>query len=492
MIDTQQQLAAIDLGSNSFHMIVARVENNQIHVIDRLKEMVRLASGLDKNHVLSREKMEEAAACLSRFGQRIKDLPPCNVAAAGTMTLRRARNSQFFLPMAEQALGFPINIVGGSEEARLVYQGVAHSFSLAEENRLVMDIGGGSTEFIIGQGLEPQLMESLNMGCVNMTQKWFADGELTPNQFHNAILAARRQLEWIADDYRKVGWSEAIGSSGTAKAIGKILSANFDTKGVINHDALLQLKDLMQKQGKIRKIEIDGLSQKRAPVLAGGLSIMIAAFEQLQIKEMRASDAALREGLLYDMLESASGHDIRHDTVASMIKRYGVDRNQAHLVLTMAMRFYDQIQNGNNNDEKRLLLQWACLLHEVGLSISHSNYPEHSAYLVEQSDMAGFSREFQNMLGIMMRLQRGKFQQPLIDEFPRILKGLRKLIVLFRLAILLNRGRDRIDEINLQYSSKHYHLIFPLGFLDQHPLTLADLIQEQKDLGKAGLELSFE
>jgi len=493
MIDPKQHLAAIDLGSNSFHMVVARVENNQIQVVDRLKEMVRLASGLNEKRVLSESKMQEAVECLSRFRQRINDLPLGNVAATGTMTLRRAKNSNIFMPLAEQALGFPINVVGGREEARLVYQGVAHSFSHAESNRLVIDIGGGSTEFIIGKGLKPKLMESLNMGCVNMTQKWFANGELKPEQFHAAIMWARQKLEWIADDYRETGWSEAIGSSGTAKAIGKILDSNFATNGVIRHAALLELKNLMQQQGKIRKLEIEGLSAKRAPVLAGGLSVMIAAFEQLRIEEMRYSEAALREGLLYDMLESASGHDIRQDAVATMCKRYGVDNAQSELVRQLALQFFDQILEPEaEKDERRLLLQWACDLHEMGLSISHSNYPEHSAYLVEQSDMAGFSREIQNTLGLMLRLQRGKFQQALIDAFPRILKGLRKLIVLFRLAILISRGRNPIQGIRLHYHAKHYHLTFPQGYLDTHPLSLAELKQEQIELAKAGLELSFD
>ncbi|MCK4707689.1 MAG: exopolyphosphatase [Gammaproteobacteria bacterium] len=493
MINKKRQLAAIDLGSNSFHMVVARLENNQPHTIDAIKEMVRLAAGLDKKNVLSEEKIEEALTCLSRFGQRIKDLPAQNVSAVGTMTLRKARNSYSFLKRAEKALGFPINIVAGQEEARLVYQGVAHTLVQTGTNRLVIDIGGGSTEFIIGNAYNPIMMESLNMGCVNFTNQWFETGEITEERIQNAILNARRKLEWISDEYRNVGWQECIGSSGTIKTISRVLSENYQSEGIIEYTNLKKMSELFVRAGHYKNVVLPGLSENRIPVIIGGLCVLMGAFEELNIDSMQASEGALREGLLNDMIETSLGRDIRKDTVTNLELRYRLDTAQSGRISNTALQMYDQLELGKH-DNLRLLLLWASKLHEIGLSISHNNYPGHSGYIVEQSDMPGFSRELQNTLGLMLRLQRGKLKLNLIEESTQCNQDIVLVIILLRLSITLQRSRDwdTSRQVKVKLSDNKLKVKFPKKYLKKHPLTKADLIQEKQEVLKVGYTLEFK
>ena len=494
MLNKNRQLAAIDLGSNSFHMVVARLQNNQLHTIDAIKEMVRLAAGLDDFNTLSEEKIEEALECLSRFGQRIKDLPIENVVAAGTNTLRKAKNSTSFLSRAEKALGFPINIVAGREEARLVYQGVSHSLAQTEDYRLVIDIGGGSTEFIIGQAYKPLMMESLNMGCVNFTNKWFSGGEVTELLVQSAIIDGRRKLEWISGEYLDHGWQECIGSSGTIKTIARILSQNFDTQGVITYKYLKQLSELFIQAGQISEVKLAGLSENRAPVLIGGLCVLMAAFEELNIESMQASEGALREGLLNDMFESYQGFDIRTNAVHDLELRYQIDTAQSARICNTALHLFDQLGKFDKATELRLLLQWSGKLHEIGLSISHTNYPQNSGYIIEQSDMPGFSREMQNTLGLMLRLQRGKFKMEMFEALPRLSKDVLLIIILLRIAIILERSRDweAFRKIKIKIKKTSIKLKFSKKYLLNHPLTRTDLGHEVTEVAKAGYKLKLK
>lgn len=493
MINTKRQLAAIDLGSNSFHMVVARLQNNQPQTIDTIKDMVRLAAGLDERNVLSKKKINEALECLSRFGQRIKDLPLQNVAAVGTNTLRKAKNSASFLAQAEKALGFPINIVAGREEARLVYQGVAHTLAQTEDYRLVIDIGGGSTEFIIGQAYKPIIMESLNMGCVNFTGQWFETGVITEERIQNAIIAGRRKLEWVSEKLIDHSWQECIGSSGTIKTIARILTENYDTHGIIDYQHLKKLSELFVSAGHVSHLNLRGLSENRTPVVIGGLCVLMAAFEELQIDSMQASEGALREGLINDMIETSKGHDIRMDTVRKFELRYQIDVAQSARICKTALHMYDQLDL-DEDENLRLLLIWAGKLHEAGLSISHTNYPDHSGYLVEQSDLPGFSREVQNTLGLMLRLQRGKLKIELIEELPRLHKDIVLIIVILRITIILERSRgwDSSRHVKFKIKQKTLSLKFPKKYLKAHPLTRADLEQEKLEVSKAGFKLKYK
>ncbi len=497
MINTNRQLAAIDLGSNSFHMVVARLQNNQLQTIDTIKEMVRLAAGLDEQNILSRDKTSEALECLSRFSQRIKDIPTQNVIAVGTNTLRKAKNSATFLHEAERVLGFPINIVAGREEARLVYQGVAHSLAQTEDYRLVIDIGGGSTEFIIGKAYNPIMMESLNMGCVNFTNKWFKDGEITAYKIRKAIIDGRRKLEWVSEKYREHGWQECIGSSGTIKTIARILAEHYDMQGIIDYEHLQKLSELFIHSGHISHIILQGLSENRAPVLLGGLCVLMAAFEELQIESMQASEGALREGVLNDMYDASRGRDIRLNTVHDLELRYHIDVAQSSRIRNTALNMYDQLDSDKEDAEcQRLLLLWAAKLHETGLSISHTNYPDHSGYIIEQSDMPGFSRELQNTLGLMLRLQRGNLRMHLFEELPRLNRDVIIIIILLRIAIILERSRDwdatRRVKIKYKKKKKNIRVKFPKKYLARHPLTKADMKLECVEIEKAGFRLKIK
>lgn len=488
----KQKVAAIDLGSNSFHMVVADMDEHGIEPLDSLKEMVRLAAGLDKENYLSEQKIQEAVDCLRIFGQRIKDFPAKNVQCVGTNTLRKAENATEFLQQAEEALGFPISIIGGYEEARLVYQGVAHSIAQTEEHRLVIDIGGGSTEFIIGQNNKPILMESLNMGCVNFTQKYFETGKITKSAVKNAILASRQKLEWISDDYIEHGWQEAIGSSGTIKTIAAILDQNYNRQGIIEYKYLKELSLQLIDFKYTADIQLAGLSNKRAPVIIGGLCVLMGAFEELGITQMSASNGALREGLLYDMLDISTGRDIRMITVKKMMDRYQVDIPQTQRILKIALSLCEQMYPMDDGELKNLLT-WAIQLHEIGLSISHINSAGHSAYIVEQSDMPGFSRQDQNMLGLLLRMHRGKIKKKQFEDMPRKHKRSPFLLTILRLSVMLARGRDQVslEKLTAIKNAKQIDLVFQENYLENHPLTVADLEQEKKEIAKLGYELNF-
>lgn len=492
MSKKKQTIAAIDIGSNTLHLLVASLDGEKITPIDSLKQTVRLASGLDHQNNLSIEKIYEAAESLKIFGQRIKDFDPRNVKCVGTNTLRKAKNSNLFLAHAEQALGFPINIIGGREEARLVYQGVARSIAQTKMLRLVIDIGGGSTEFIIGQDNRPILMESLNIGCVNFTQKYFSSGKISNSKVNKAILAARQHIEWICDEYIDLGWQEVIGSSGTIKSIASILEFHYQLHGVIDLKHLNKLLKKLIKFKYIENIELEGLSSGRLPIIVGGVCVLKAIFEEFNIKKMVTSKGALREGLLFDMLDTAEGRDIRTITISHMIKQYSVDKKQVRLTKDIAAVLMQQLGLAHKKDIHNLI-NWSIDLHEVGLNISHINAAQHSAYIVEQSDMPGFSREFQNTLGTLLRLQRGKIKKKLIQSNYRYHKKLSLLILVMRLAIMLTRGRDRVDlsKLNVIKSKRNIKLEFPEQFLAQHPLIIADLYQEQKELGKLDIFLEF-
>lgn len=492
MTSSKQKLAVIDLGSNSFHLIIAILENNSLQIIDREKEIVRLASGIDSENRINDDKIVEATDCLKIFGQLIQDFHPRNVQCVGTNTLRKAINSRQFLRHAQQALGFPISIIGGREEARLVYQGVARTIAQTVPRRLVIDIGGGSTEFIIGEENTPILMESLTMGCINFTRQFFASGKITKKKINKAVLAARQKLEWISDEYIEMGWQETIGSSGTIKTIASILALHYEQTESIKLKHLKLLAEKLISFGSIEQIEIEGLSANRSDIIIGGLCVLIAAFEELEIKSMLISKGALREGLLHDMQNTAGGRDIRFTSVKQMMQRYNVDNQQSAQIKKIAAVFTQQLKI-DKHKEILYLIEWTIDLHEVGLTISHVNTAQHSAYIVEQSDMPGFSRGLQNTIGILLRLHRSKVKKKLVEECTEKNKQLLFAVFVIRLSVMLARGRDRmnLEETKVIKEGKNIELIFPEKFLATHPLTLADLEQEKDETKKLGFKLKF-
>ncbi|MDH5578977.1 MAG: exopolyphosphatase, partial [Betaproteobacteria bacterium] len=339
----QETLAAVDLGSNSFHLQIGRVVDGQIYSLDSLREVVRIGAGLTADKRIDRATQARALEALRRFGERLRGFPRGAVRAVGTNTLRVAKNAPQFLREARQELGFPIEVIAGREEARLIYLGVAHSMPPAPHNRLVMDIGGGSTEFIIGAGLEPQLTESLYMGCVSYSLKYFPEGRIEKSRLKAAELAARQELAGIALAYRAAGWQEAVGASGTARSIESILRENGFAGAGITREGLERLRSLLIKHEHADPERIAGLRASRAPVLAGGVAIMGAALEELGIEQMAVSDGALRHGVLYDLLGRVQHRDMRAATVAQFGRRYHVDAAQAERVRRLALTIYDAL-----------------------------------------------------------------------------------------------------------------------------------------------------
>ena len=493
--DMPSTVAAVDLGSNSFHLIVARVENAQLMIIDRLREMVRLGGGLDENKRLTPEAQTRALDCLQRFGQRLRALPPGSVRIVGTNTLRQVRDSDEFLRAAEAALGHPVEVIAGREEARLIYLGVAHGLA-GHEVRMVVDIGGGSTELIIGEGFDPQRMESLHMGCVSMSQRFFPDGKVSAQAMDDAVIAGRLEIRPVKSMFGRDQWQVAIGSSGTIKAIRNIVQAAGWSDEGISRSSLKKLRKALISAGHVNKVQLEGLSDERRPVLAGGVAVLSAVFKALDIERMRVSDEALREGLLYELLGYIRHDDVRERTVDNLSTRYGIEEQQARRVEITAASLLAQVARewGLTAPEHAELLTWAARLHEIGLAVSHSSFHKHGAYVVANSDLSGFSRQQQRVLAALIRGHRRRFPSDVFEALPeRLRSDAWRLCILLRLAVLLHRGRSPLGKPMLYLDVKEDWLraSFPKNWLKKHPLTRIELEQEARYLKNAGYNLEF-
>ena len=494
-IQDGELLAAVDLGSNSFHMVVARYQLGELRVIDRLRDSVRLAAGLRSDGSLDPDRRERALACLARFGQRLRALPHGRVRAVATNTVRRMQAPQAFLLPAETALGHPIEVVSGREEARLIYLGVAHGLPDSRERRLVVDIGGGSTEFIIGQGFEALERESLQMGCVASTLRFFGDGKISAKRWRAAQTEIGLELQQFAADYLARGWGEAIGSSGTIKSIGNIVEAHGWSDGGITQASLVRLRDALLDAGSVDKLRLIGLSEERQSVIAGGVAILEAAFEALHITRMQVCETAMREGLLYDMMGRAEQRDPRTATIEALARRYGADRAQAQRVEATAMALFEQVSDEWNLDaEAADWLAWSARIHEIGLAIAHSQHHVHGAYIVSHSDLSGFGRQEQQVLAAILRNQRRKPDASVLEVLPeRLRRTAQRVTVLLRLAVLLQRARsaDALPAISLRADDRSLELRLPAAWLEEHPLSLADLEQERDPLKDLGVRLQL-
>jgi exopolyphosphatase/guanosine-5'-triphosphate,3'-diphosphate pyrophosphatase len=495
-VDAAQVIAAVDLGSNSFHMKVARVVDGQLAVIDRMREPVRLAAGLNERNKLRAKACQKALATLERFGQRLRDIPSDNVRAVGTNTLRLARNGDEFLFGAQAALGHPIEVISGREEARLIYVGVAHSTSQEAGRRLVVDIGGGSTELIIGERFEALRTESLYMGCVGMSREFFPGGAIDARRMRHAVLAARQELEALEEAYRQLGWETAIGASGTIRNIWGVLSNQDWSRRGITAKGMKRLRDALVNAGNAERLALPGLQPERAPVFAGGVAILAAVFDALGVRTMSCSDGALREGLLYDLIGRLDHRDVREATIDDLCGRYRADEDQARRVAVTAGLLLDRVAHTWGLGEPRYahLLEWAAKLHEIGLDIAHSGYHRHGAYVLRNADLPGFSRQQQAEVAALVHVHRRKFDARRFDELPRAQRSrVLLLAVLLRIAVLLHRGRYDIDlaDLHVKAGEGWLRLGFPADWLSEHPLTEADLARERAYLKAAGVELSF-
>jgi len=484
--------AAVDLGSNSFHLLVARREHGELRVIDRIKEMVRLGGGLDDSGRLDPDVQDRAFACLARFGQRLRGIPADNLRAVGTQTFRRMKNANAFLMIAETSLGCSIDIIAGREEARLIYLGVSQGVSGHEERRLVIDIGGGSTELVIGEGLQPLEMESLQYGCVSLTRRFFADGRITGKRWKKAVRSVMADLQELRLRYLRTGWETAIGSSGTIKAVEDICRQHGWIEKDITADALHMLCDRVLEFDTISAVSLPGLSERRHPVLVGGLAMLHACFTALELESLKVSPYALREGVLHDLLGRLEQRDPRDKTVDAFMSRYSVDREQVDRVKHTALKACDKIADGMFlRPIHRQLLTWAADLHETGLSVSHSQYQLHSGYLVENSDMTGFTRQEQLFLAALVRYHRRLIPRDFTEQLPsRMHEPLRMTLFCLRFACILCRSRDveAIPSFRLSGSDNMITAGFPEPWKESHPLTIYDLQQETGDLVQAGLQ----
>lgn len=495
----KEAYAAIDLGSNSFHMLVAEEREGQLIIIDRIREMVRLAEGLDEQLNLSEVVEQRALDCLQRFGERIRDLSIINVSAVGTNTLRRTRNSEQFLDRAQLALGFPIEIISGIEEARLIYQGVAHSLEQDHRHRLVIDIGGGSTELILGEDFSTRQLESLEMGCVTMTRRYFSDGVITADRIKNARVHVLQKMRAIRHGYRNQGWDVVIGASGTIKAARSVIrELELDGGEGITAKGLKALIKKLAEFKTMDEVALPGLSERRAPVFLGGVIVLQGVFDALSIDAMAVSDGALREGLLYDMYGRLHDSDIRNKSAVWLASRFHTDTDHAALVEHTALALMQQVKDAwaIQPAHATAMLKWACKLHEVGRDISHSGYQKHTGYIIEHADLYGFSRQQQKRLAVLARLHRGKIHQSSLNQVNEQWRGtIIKLMVLLRLAVIFHRSRvahRKLPEMDLKAGDNKLRIKLPAEWLERHPLTLDDLNQEAGYLQAIDFQLKIK
>jgi exopolyphosphatase/guanosine-5'-triphosphate,3'-diphosphate pyrophosphatase len=495
MVEKSELYAAVDLGSNSFHLIIAEISNNQMHVIDSHKDMVRLANGLDNKGNLSEGKMYQAIDSLEKIGQRIQHIPKSHVRVVGTNTLRKAKNSDIFMTKASQALGKPIEIISGREEARILYLGVAHSLASDQGKRLVIDIGGGSTELIIGEEFNPLLRESLHMGCVSYTKKFFKNGEISLVQWQKAVLHAKRQLVPIIAKYIAKGWQLTIGASGSMRATAKVMAENGFSVGSIEENGLNQLVAKCLSLDTIDKLnELSGLNPRRAPVFMGGLAIIKALFESLPIDFIQICSGALREGLVYDLSGRLHHNDIRKRTIDKLSNQFEIDKKQCQRV-QQSMDDLNQVSNLRLMPAQIELLSWAAQLHELGLNISHSHFEEHAAYILINADMPGFSLQEQRELAVLFAVKRRKNEKEWLKKLSKQHNNfLKPLIIILRLAIVFNRPRIKFSKVikKISFMNDAVQLEFKNEWLQDHPLTYADLLSEIKYLENLGVEMAIE
>ena len=482
-------LATVDLGSNTFRLQVSRVVEDQLYPLDAMKETVRLGAGLTADKYLDDDTIERALACMARFGERLRGFSPAQVRIVGTNTLRVAKNSADFITRAEALLGFPIEIIAGREEARLIYIGAAHSLPATKERRLVVDIGGGSTEFIIGSQYKAHVTESLPLGCVSYSLRFFKEGKLTKTNFADAILAARNEIQRIAHDYTPDEWQLAVGTSGTARSLRDILEINDRSSSDITLDGMEKLRAELLRRENLKNVNLNGLKTDRVPVLPGGLAIMIAIFEELGVSKMTVAEGALRDGVLYDLLGRQREKDMRESTVLLFKRRYHVDAQQSERVQGLAERFYRMVAGEDVDQDMLKRLLWAARLHEIGLTIAHTAYHKHSAYILQNADMPGFSKREQASLATIVlghRGDMGKMVQYVQDA------ALWQAVVSLRLAVLFARNRRAVvlpEKLDLKPSSSGFALTVSAGWLKQNPLTASAFRQEVGQWKNVGFQL---
>jgi len=477
-------LAAVDLGSNSFRLEIGRFDRGHINRTEYLKETVRQGNGLDADRNLTPDAMQRGWDCLARFGERLAGFKKTQVRAVATQTLREARNRNDFLDRAHKILGFPIDVIPGREEARLIYQGVAHMLPQSDERRLVVDIGGRSTEMIVGKGLDAQLMESYRVGSVAWSMKYFPDGQFNLRAFKAAEVAAKAVLDESLNTYQAGSWDVAYGSSGTIGAVSDVLTAGGWPAGVVTQAGLDWLLDRLVKAQSADRVRIDGMKEDRRAVIGGGVSVLRAVFELLGIEHMLAAQGALRHGVLYDLIDREQGEtDLRSTSVARLAARFDVDAAQAQRVSAVAQQLFSRAAsqlNAVNTERPLRKLQWAAQLHEIGSQISHSDCHKHGAYILDNADVPGFAQPELHRLSLLVLGHRGKLRKLEVDFEDRLL--MQQLLCL-RIATILCHARRDPDLKGMQLETarepaKMFSLQCRPGWADAYPQS-AHLLGEE-------------
>jgi exopolyphosphatase / guanosine-5'-triphosphate,3'-diphosphate pyrophosphatase len=487
---SEELLAAVDLGSNSFRLLIGKLDGDQVAPVSTWREGVRLAGGLDEKSILSEEKIDEAVAALTRFRERLSAVAPKRIRAVATSTYRVAKNAKQLLARSEEALGAPIDVVSGTEEARLIYVGCAHSLPWSDADRLIVDIGGGSTEFVIGRGYEPTTMESFPLGAVTLSQNFFPDGVVTAAAFRKADVFVRSRLEVMRAEYKR-GWGIAYGSSGTVRALYEIVAEN-DFGGVVTVDALLALRDELVSVGRMDRVALNALKSSRAPVLPGGLSILLGLMQELNVDRVDPADGALRLGTLYDLLsrksrstrnEDDAYSDIRERTIERLQRRYDADIAQAQRVNEGAQKLWSDLGNKGSD----AILAWAASLHEIGMAISHEDYHRHSTYIVEHADLHGFSERERDAVAQLVLGHTGSLKKLDLEEFKN---GMLHRLLCLRIAAIFAHGRSA-TAANASLAKKNggFVLKLPVELKTERPLTASLLDEEVERCQKWGIEL---
>ena len=495
---TPNVLASVDLGSNSFRLQICEINNGQLKVIDSLKQMVRFAAGLDGQKNLDQASQERALECLAKFGERLKGFRAEQVRAVATNTFRVAKNIDAFIPQAEAALGFPIEVIAGREEARLIYTGVVHTLPPNGDKMLVIDIGGGSTEFVIGSDLKPTLTESLPLGCVTYSMRFFQN-KISQKDFQDAITAARNEIQRISKSMKRAGWDFAVGTSGSAKSIRDVIAAANPQEADITYAGMKKIADKIISAGSVKKARFEAMKPERVEVFAGGLAVMMAAFEELDIDKMTVTEAALRDGVFYDLIGRQLNEDMRDQTTAEFQQRYHVSKNQALRVASAAQKIMESICHAQNTPVQELAywkqyINWAGMLHEIGIDIAHTGYHKHSAYILENADMPGFSRKEQNILSLLVLGHRGDVRKmtPLVDN-----KMMWFAILSLRLGALFCRNRLPLElppytQLRSNDNGKGFTLRINKQWLEEHPLVAGALAYESEQWQKVDMPFTVQ
>ncbi len=488
-----ETVAAIDLGSNSFHMTIAKVVDGGLLTLAKVKDRVRLAAGLEKGY-LTDAAQEKALKTLFQFGLRLQAMPIDAVRAVGTNTLRVAKNSEQFLERAQDALGFPIDVIAGKEEARLIYSGVSHARS-SKGKRLVVDIGGGSTEIIVGNGFKPQLLNSLQMGCVAFERRFFSDGIIDRKNFKACQTQCYVELQSCEQHYLDSGWQHCFGSSGTILSVAQVLMARGYDDGKITRARLHLLRNDLIKIGHIKKLDWDGLDDNRRAIFPSGVAILLSCFERLGIESMQAVDAALREGVLYELVGRFNQMDVRERSIYGLIHRHHIDQAQAERVRITAQKLFKPLSTSfKEAAEYDATLGWAALLHETGISVSYTQHHKHGAYIIQHSDIDGFTQQEKAVLAFLVRAHRRTFPLADIEYLPRSWRAPVKIMaVVLRIAVLLHHRRCDDDQprIKLKVEGSRWQLSISKRWLRQHELVATEIASEAAALKEAGIMLQL-